>query len=487
MQQSQRQGELGTVEYDDRLLGPGNTYKLITERINNIILYPLLKTPIGWIVLFGVAFLLLIAYLYSIAQLLITGVGIWGINIPVGWGVDIVNFVWWIGIGHAGTLISAILLLFRQDWRTSINRAAEAMTLFAVACAGVYPLLHTGRPWLDYWMLPYPNTLGMWSNYQSPLAWDVYAISTYATVSLLFWLTGLIPDFAALRDQATHPWVRRVYGALAIGWRGSARHWERFEYASLILAGISTPLVLSVYSIVSLDFAAGIVPGWHVTLFPPYFVAGAVFAGFAMVALLMIPIRHIFKLKDFITIRHIDLMAKVMLATGLIVFYGYLMELFFAWYSANTYEEYVITARFFGPYAWSYWALIFCNGIAPQMFWFRRFRTSLPWVMVISVIISIGMWLERWVIIPVSTTRDFLPSSWGYYTPSFWDWLMYIGSFGLFFCFFLLFIRAVPLIAGFEMRVLLKGLTDEMKAREKGHAQDSAAHGHGRASGQAGD
>lgn len=462
----------GDVEYKETLLGPGNTFKTITDRINGIVLSPLPKTPVSILIGLAIAFALLLVFLYAVAQLLIIGIGVWGVNIPVGWGIDIVNFVWWIGIGHAGTLISAILLLMRQEWRTSINRAAEAMTLFAVACAGFYPLFHTGRPWLDYWMVPYPNSLGLWPQFQSPLEWDVWAITTYATVSLLFWLTGLIPDFAALRDQAENVWVKRIYGALALGWRGSAGHWQRYEFAVLILAGLSTPLVVSVHSIVSLDFAAGIVPGWHVTLFPPYFVAGAVFAGFAMVMLLMIPLRHLYGLKDFITLRHFDLMAKVTLATGLIVFYGYMMELFFAWYSGNIFEEAVATNRFFGPYSWSYWALIFCNGLAPQIFWFKSMRQNLWVCFITSLIISVGMWLERWVIIPISLTRDFVPSSWGYYTPTIFDWLTYIGTFGLFFTLFLLFVRVLPLIAGFEMR----GLQQKMN-EESAHKREVARHG----------
>jgi molybdopterin-containing oxidoreductase family membrane subunit len=475
MRQEPIKGELGTVEYTETLLGPGNTYRTITDRINQIILYPLLKTSGGWIGIFLVSFALLMAFLYAFYNLLAVGVGIWGVNVPVGWGMDILNFVWWIGIGHAGTLISAILLLFKQDWRTSINRAAEAMTLFAVACAGMYPLFHTGRPWLDYWMLPHPNSLGMLPQFQSPLEWDVFAISTYATVSLLFWLTGLVPDFAALRDQATNPLVKRLYGIAALGWRGSAKHWLRYETASLILAGISTPLVVSVHSIVSLDFAASIVPGWNVTVFPPYFVAGAIFAGFAMVIILMIPIRHFFKLKDYITLKHFDLMAKIVLVTGMVVTYGYACEIFYAWYSANIYELYLIENRFFGTYNWSYWALIFCNGIAPQIFWFKRMRQNLWVSFIVSVIVSIGMWLERFVIIPVSLSRDYLPSSWGLYIPTFWDWLFYIGTFGLFFTLFMLFIRVVPLIAGFEMRMLLHQMQQDAAADKKG-GHGSGAH-----------
>ena len=410
-------------------------------------------------------------YLYSLATLFTVGIGIWGINIPVAWGFDIINFVWWIGIGHAGTLISAILLLFRQDWRTSINRAAEAMTIFAVACAGIYPLVHTGRPWLDYWFLPYPSTLGMWPQFRSPLEWDVFAISTYATVSILFWFVGLIPDLATLRDRAQHPIAKIFYGILSLGWRGAAKHWQRYEMASLILAGLSTPLVLSVHSIISFDFAVSQLPGWHVTVFPPYFVAGAVYCGFAMVILLMIPIRSWFGLHSLITMRHFDVMSKVMLASGLIVTYGYFGEIFYSWYSGNIYEYYLIVSRTTGPWAWSYWALILFNVLVPQLLWSKKFRTNLPVLFFISICINIGMWFERWVIIVLSLKRDFIPTSWGVYTPTFYDWATYIGSFGLFFVLFFLFVRLLPMVAIFEVRDLVH--KTEHKAHEKegqGHA-----------------
>jgi molybdopterin-containing oxidoreductase family membrane subunit len=369
--------------------------------------------------------------------------------------MDIINFVWWIGIGHAGTLISAILLLLRQEWRTSINRFAEAMTLFAVASAGLYPALHTGRPWYDYWLFPYPNTMGLWPQFRSPLMWDVFAVSTYATVSALFWYVGLIPDLATLRDRSTNLWAKRAYGAFALGWRGSAKHWHRYEHAYLLLAGLSTPLVLSVHTVVSFDFAVSVMPGWHATIFPPYFVAGAIYAGFAMVLLLTIPLRKVYGLEDFITMRHIDNMAKVMLATGLLVFYGYMMELFFGWYSANAYEQYMIFNRITGPYGHYYWMLIFCNGVVPQFLWFKRFRRSLPIVFAISIIVSIGMWLERFVIIVTSLHRDFLPSSWGMYSPTVWDFSMFFGTIGLFFSLMFLFIRFLPIISIFEMRTIL--------------------------------
>lgn len=437
----------------DPLLGADETLASINKRIADIPLTDLRDTPRGWILGFAIAFALLMLYLISIIWLFVKGTGIWGLNIPVAWGFAIINFVWWIGIGHAGTLISAILLLFMQSWRNSINRAAEAMTLFAVACAGMYPILHLGRPWLFYWLIPYPNTMGMWPQFRSPLAWDVFAISTYGTVSLLFWLVGLIPDFAVLRDRSTG--IKKViYGALALGWRGSAKHWHRYEMAYLLLAGLSTPLVVSVHSIVSLDFAVSQVPGWLVTIFPPYFVAGAVFSGFAMVLTLMIPIRKWYGLKGYITDQHLDNMAKVMLVTGSVVFYGYLTEIFYAWYSANEFEVFLLLNRMVGPYAPLYWALIFINGFLTQLLWFRPLRRNVPFLFVFSLIVNVGMWLERFVIVVISLHRDFLPSSWDMYYPTFWDWSLYIGSFGLFFTLFFLFIRFLPLINIFEMGLL---------------------------------
>ncbi|MEY3989428.1 MAG: hypothetical protein RI985_509 [Chloroflexota bacterium] len=467
MQTSQKLNQ-PVVETHDELLAPGQTYASVSAKIGDIVLYPVLKTPWGWIGGIAVAGLLLMLYLYSLATLFTVGIGIWGINVPVAWGFDIINFVWWIGIGHAGTLISAILLLFRQDWRTSINRAAEAMTIFAVACAGIYPLVHTGRPWLDYWFLPYPSTLGMWPQFRSPLEWDVFAISTYATVSILFWFVGLIPDLATLRDRAQHPVAKFFYGALSLGWRGAAKHWQRYEVASLILAGLSTPLVLSVHSIISFDFAVSQLPGWHVTVFPPYFVAGAVYCGFAMVILLMIPIRKLFGLEGLITMKHFDVMSKVMLASGLIVTYGYFGEIFYAWYSASIYEYFLIVNRTVGPYAWSYWALILFNVLIPQLLWFKRFRTNLAVLLFVSVAINIGMWFERWVIIVLSLHRDFLPSSWDVYNPSFYDWATFIGSFGLFFVLFFLFIRLLPMITIFEVRDLVHK-TAHKAHDQKGH------------------
>ena len=454
---------------------PGETYTSISHTIGDVPLVPPGKTPKGWFFGFAFSFILLMVFLVSVTWLFIKGVGIWGINIPVGWGMDIINFVWWIGIGHAGTLISAILLLLNQGWRNSINRFAEAMTLFAVACAGQYPILHLGRPWLFYWLAPYPNTLGMWPNFRSPLDWDVFAISTYASVSLVFWLVGLIPDFATLRDRSENPLVKRIYGFVALGWRGSARHWHRYEMASLLLAGLSTPLVVSVHSIISLDFAVSQVPGWQVTVFPPYFVAGAVFAGFAMVLLLMIPIRHFYGFQSYITVRHLDVMAKVMLATGMIVVYGYFMEVWAALYSGNIYEEYLLYNRLNGPSSLAYYGLLFCNAIAIQPLWFKRVRQNIPALMIISIFISIGMWLERYVIIVISLEREFLPSSWEKYIPTVWDWSLYLGTIGLFFTLIFLFIRVLPMINIFEMRMFQ--YQESVRLHMK--AEHAASHGHG--------
>ncbi|MBM3814159.1 MAG: hydrogenase [Acidimicrobiia bacterium] len=441
------------VDTEYEVIEPGHSYRSVTDHISAIVLTR--KTPKTWLIGFGVSFMVLSLLLMSLGGLLVKGIGLWGVNQPVGWGFDIINFVWWIGIGHAGTLISAILLLLRQDWRTSINRFAEAMTLFAVACAGIYPVFHTGRPWLAYWLFPYPNTMGTWPQVLSPLVWDVFAVSTYATVSALFWYVGMIPDLATLRDRARAKGAKIFYGMLAMGWRGSARHWARYETASLLLAGLATPLVISVHTVVSFDFAVGIIPGWHATIFPPYFVAGAIFAGFAMVLTLSIPLRVFYKLEDFITNRHLDNMAKVMLATGLIVGYGYMMETFMAWYSGNPYESFLMKNRFSGPYMWFYWALITCNVLAPQILWWRRFRRNVTMLFVVSIIVSIGMWLERFIIIPVSLHRDFLPSSWGMYWPTSWDWMTFIGTLGLFASLMFIFLRLLPMISIFEMRTIV--------------------------------
>jgi Ni/Fe-hydrogenase subunit HybB-like protein len=396
-----------------------------------------------------------------VTLLMVKGVGIWGIRVPIGWGFAIVNFVWWIGIGHAGTLISAILLLLHQKWRTSINRFAEAMTIFAVMCAGMFPLLHMGRPWLFFYLMPYPNPMWMWPQFRSPLVWDVFAVSTYFTVSLLFWFVGMIPDLATLRDRATSRVKQIIYGMLAMGWRGSAVHWERYEFASLLLAGLATPLVVSVHTVVSFDFTVAIVPGWHSTIFPPYFVAGAIYSGFAMVLTLAIPIRKYYGLEDMVTDRHLDIMAKVMLATGVIVAYGYAMETFMAFYSANPYERYMIMNRMVGPYAGMYWMLIACNIVIPQALWSRRVRRNIPALFAISLVVNVGMWLERFVIVVVSLSRDFMPSAWGMYYPTKWDWATYAGTFGLFFTLFYLFIRFLPMISIVEVRSLVHETSEE--------------------------
>jgi Ni/Fe-hydrogenase subunit HybB-like protein len=435
------------------IIGPGHTFETVTDKISAVVLTR--KTPRGWFIGFAISFTLLMVFIVAVANLLVRGIGIWGINEPVAWGFDIVNFVWWIGIGHAGTLISAILLLLRQEWRTSINRFAEAMTLFAVACAGMFPILHLGRPWLFYWLFPYPNTMGIWPQFRSPLIWDVFAVSTYATVSMLFWFIGLIPDLATLRDRSPTRVGRAVYGMLALGWRGSAVHWHRYETAYLLLAGLSTPLVVSVHTIVSLDFAVSVLPGWHATIFPPYFVAGAIYAGFAMVITIAIPLRAYYHLEDFVTLRHLDNMARVMLATGLIVAYGYMMETFMAWYGGNPFEEFVIWNRFTGPYAPQYWLLILCNVVLPQLLWFKRLRTNVPVLFAMSIVVSVGMWLERYIIIVVSLHRDFLPSSWGMYQGTIWDWATYLGTIGLFASLLFLFVRFLPAISIFEMRTLV--------------------------------
>jgi Ni/Fe-hydrogenase subunit HybB-like protein len=441
------------------IIEPGYTLGTVTDKISSIVLGR--GTSKGWLFGFAIAFSLLMLLNFTIGYLLIKGVGIWGINIPVGWGFAIVNFVWWIGIGHAGTLISAILLLLRQQWRTSINRFAEAMTLFAVACAGMFPLLHMGRPWLFYWLAPYPNPMWLWPQFRSPLVWDVFAVSTYATVSLLFWFVGMVPDLATLRDRARNRPAKIVYGILAMGWRGSAVHWSRYETASILLAGLATPLVVSVHTVVSFDFSVAQVAGWHTTIFPPYFVAGAIYSGFAMVMTLAIPIRKFYNLEDFITMRHLGNMAKVMLATGLIVAYGYMMETFMAFYSGNPFDRFLIINRMTGPYWFFYWMLIACNIVIPQIMWLRSVRNNVAILFVISLIVNVGMWLERFVIVVISLHRDFLPSSWGMYYPTRWDWATYVGTIGLFLTLLFLFIRFLPVISIYEMRTLVEETDEE--------------------------
>lgn len=456
---------------NDQLITGDQTYASLDNTIGSMVLDGK-RHKKNWYMTLGVAFMIMNLFLISVGWLLYQGVGVWGNNIPTGWAFDIINFVWWIGIGHAGTLISAILLLVRQNWRNSINRFAEAMTLFAVLCAAQYPLLHTGRPWVAaYWLMPYPNIMGLWPQFRSPLIWDVFAVTTYALVSILFWFVGLIPDLATLRDKATKKPVKMIFGFLSLGWRGSMKHWHRYEQAYLLLAGLSTPLVLSVHTIVSYDFAMSIVPGWNVTVFPPYFVAGAVFAGFAMVLLLAIPVRAIYGLKDMITAKHIDWMCKIMLATGLIVFYGYILEIFYAYYSANPAEIALAQWRFAGPYAWAYWSLIFCNGIAPQILWAPRMRRNIPVIYAVCIFISIGMWLERFVIIPMSLTRNYLPASDRMYYPTIVDFAMFFGTIGLFFFLMWLFIRFLPVINMFEMKDLLFKQSLERKALDEKHEE----------------
>ncbi|MFN8140361.1 MAG: NrfD/PsrC family molybdoenzyme membrane anchor subunit [Fimbriimonadales bacterium] len=437
------------------LIEGDHDYASVSDKISSIVLER--PSPKQWFMVGGIAALCLGAFLTAFCWLIYKGVGVWGINNPSGWGFDIINFVWWIGIGHAGTLISAILLLMRQRWRTSINRLAETMTLFAVCCAGIFPLLHTGRPWVAYYLTPYPNALNLWPQFRSPLVWDVFAVTTYLTVSAVFWYVGLIPDLASIRDKAKSKLAKIGTGILSMGWRGSAAHWHRYEAAYLVLAGLSTPLVLSVHSIVSFDFAVSIVPGWHTTIFPPYFVAGAVFAGFAMVLILVIPIRKWYGVADFVTMRHMDWMAKIMLATGLVVFYGYIMEMYYAFYSGNRFEIALAENRLSGPYAtWYYW-LIFCNGLAPQILWIKKMRHSLLCLFIVSLIVSVGMWLERFVIIPVSLSRDYMPSAWGGYTPTvLWgDVMFFFGTFGIFLGGMVAFVRLLPMIPMSEIKHLL--------------------------------
>ena len=426
------------------------TYASITEAVCCVAERE--KTPTAWYVAFAISSSVTGILFLSIGYLFIRGVGVWGNNAPVAWGWPIVNFVFWVGIGHAGTLISAILFLFRQQWRTSINRFAEAMTIFAVCCAGIFPGIHVGRVWCVYWLAPYPNQMEMWPNFRSPLLWDVFAVSTYATVSALFWYFGMIPDLATLRDRATNKWRKLAYGVAALGWRGSARQWYRYERAYLFLAALATPLVLSVHSVVSFDFAVSQVPGWHTTIFPPYFVAGAIFSGFAMVVTLMVPARALFGLKELVTIRHLDNMNKIILATSCIVGYAYATEFFIAWYSGSQYELFAFLNRALGPYKWAYWTMVTCNVVVPQLFWFKKCRTT-PWIMIIiAILVNVGMWFERFVIIVTSLSRDFLPSSWGEFVPTPIDVVMFLGSFGLFFTLFLLFCRYLPMVAMAEVK-----------------------------------
>ena len=451
-----------SVVRDPLILGK-KTYHQMTEDICRPIEG---KANKYWWVSFIIALTAMIWGLLCLSYTIGTGIGAWGANKTVGWAWDITNFVWWIGIGHAGTLISAILLLFRQRWRMSINRSAEAMTIFAVICAGLFPLFHTGRPWLDYWMVPMANQFGsLWVNFNSPLLWDVFAISTYFSVSLVFWYLGLLPDLATVRDRCVTPTKRFIYGLLSFGWKGTARDWHRFEEVSLVLAGLSTTLVLSVHTIVSFDFATSIVPGWHTTIFPPYFVAGAIFSGFAMVLTLMIIARKVLGLESYITMQHIELMNKIIILTGSIVGVAYLTEFFIAWYSGVKYEAYAFQNRMFGPYWWAYWSMMTCNVISPQLFWFKKIRTSINATFILSIIVNIGMWFERFVIIVTSLHRDFLPSSWVMYSPTYIEVGIFVGTIGLFFTLFLIFSRVFPVIALAELKSILKKTGNQFKKK----------------------
>jgi Ni/Fe-hydrogenase subunit HybB-like protein len=434
------------------LVNNNRDFHWITEKICGIVEGP---TPRWWWVCFIISIMVASFTIIGLTYLVATGIGVWGVTNPTNWGWEIVNFVFWIGIGHAGTLISAILCLLKQKWRTSINRAAEAMTIFAVMCAGIYPLFHVGRVWFAWWLFPLPNANGIWPNFKSPLEWDVFAVSTYFTVSCLFWYMGMVPDLATLRDRATTPVRRFAYGLLAMGWRNSNRHWSNYEMAYLVLAGLSTPLVLSVHTIVSFDFAVSLVPGWHTTIFPPYFVAGAIFSGFGMVLTIMLPLRAIYKLHDLITLKHIECMCKIILATGSMVGYAYAMEFFIAWYSANPIEGFTFVNRAFGQYAWAYWIMISCNVISPQLFWFRWIRRNPSLVWIICIFVNIGMWFERFVITVTSLANDFLPSSWGYFSPTIVDIFTFGGTFGLFATLFLLFLRFFPLMPIAEVKAVI--------------------------------
>jgi Ni/Fe-hydrogenase subunit HybB-like protein len=425
----------GPAQLTDRLLAPAWTPSRV------------------WWVLFGVSGAGTLVLAGAVAYTVATGIGVWGNNIPVAWAYAIINFVWWIGIGHAGTFISAFLLLFHQRWRSSINRVAEAMTLFALVNAGLFPLLHLGRPWFFYWLIPYPTRMGVWPQFKSALPWDAAAVATYFTVSLLFWYLGLVPDLASARDRAPGRTRRRIYGAFALGWRGAGRQWHQYRVAYLVLAGLAAPLVISVHSIVSLDFAISQLPGWHSTIFPPYFVAGAIYSGFAMVLLLLIPLRRAFRLEDIITERHLDNMAKLLLAMAWMLIYSYVVETFMAWYSGNTYERYTyLVARPFGPYAWIFWGMLTANVVVPQLFWWRRLRVSPPVLFAASLLILAGMWTERFIIIVTSLNRDFLPSSWHFYGPTWVDWSILFGSVAFFFFLFFLFLRFVPMVAISELK-----------------------------------
>jgi molybdopterin-containing oxidoreductase family membrane subunit len=461
---------------ESELVARGTTFRTITDDVSRVTEDP---APRGWWVAFMAASTFLGLLGLTLCYLFWKGIGAWGNNQPVSWAWDITNFVWWVGIGHAGTLISAVLFIFRQRWRTSINRSAEAMTIFAVICALLFPSIHVGRPWVLFWCFPLPNQMAMWPNFKSPLLWDVFAVGTYFTVSTLFWYVGLIPDLATLRDRAKLKIRQYVYGFLSLGWRGSNRHWQNYERAYLILAALSTPLVLSVHSVVSFDFATSVIPGWHTTIFPPYFVAGAIFSGFAMVETLMLVVRMTFGLNKLITLKHIELMNKIILATGSLVGYAYAMEFFIAYYSGNPYERWVFFHnRATGPYAWAYWTMISCNVIFPQLYWSKKMRTNIAVTMVLSLLVNIGMWFERFVIIVTSLFHDFVPSSWGYFRPTPVDVCTFLGSLGLFTTLFLLFVRWVPSIAMAEVKTVLPESDPHFGAtlHAPGYAADSDVH-----------
>ncbi|MCC6767636.1 MAG: polysulfide reductase NrfD [Bacteroidia bacterium] len=455
------------VSIREPLILGDKTYHQLTEDISRPVegkanrLYKILLTISSLLALWGV-----MCFAYTIG----TGIGVWGLNKTVGWAWDITNFVWWVGIGHAGTLISAILLLFRQRWRMSINRSAEAMTIFAVICAALFPVMHMGRVWVAYWVFPLPNQFGsLWVNFNSPLLWDVFAISTYFTVSLVFWYTGLIPDFATIRDRQVKPMMKKIYTILSFGWSGSAKQWSRFEEVSLVLAGLSAPLVLSVHTIVSMDFATSVIPGWHTTIFPPYFVSGAIFSGFAMVLTLLLIMRKVLHLEDYITITHVELMNKIIILTGSIVGVAYLTELFISWYSGVPYEQYAFLNRATGPYWWAYWSMMTCNVITPQLFWFKKIRKNFTATFIISIFVNIGMWFERFVIIVTSLHRDYLPSSWTMFHPSFVDIGIFLGTIGIFFTLFLIFARTFPVIAVSELKSILKSTGENQTSSVSKH------------------
>src|SRR6059058_390920 len=448
-----RSPPLSPLGYPTNLLGGEQTFESVNETIGSVVLQD--RQPRPWWIGFTIAFVLLMILLFAVSWLLVRGVGIWGINIPVAWGFAIVNFVWWIGIAHAGTFISAILLLMFQHWRTAINRFSEAMTLFAIACAGMFPLLHLGRPWVFFWLFPYPDTMKLWPQFRSPLVWDVFAVGTYFTVSLLFWYLGLVPDLATVRDRARKNWQKKFYGVLALGWRNSAAHWQRHQIAYLLLAGLATPLVLSVHSVVSFDFAVAIVPGWHSTIFPPYFVAGAIYSGFAMSLNIVIPVRKIYHLEQLITDRCLNNMANIMLVTGMIVAYGYFIEAFMSWYSGDIFEIYMMMNRAFGPYGWVFWTLMVFNVLVPQALWSARIRRNTVALFIVALFINAGMWIERFVIVITSLNRDFTPSAWHMFSPTKWDWMTLFGSVGLFLTLQFLFIRFIPMISISETRELV--------------------------------